>query len=78
MMDDKSIGDMLKVLVVIPAYNESDNIVKVVESVVSAGYDYIVVNDGSIDNTIEVCEEHGFNPRSQDQFGYRRSGSSRT
>lgn len=61
MMDDKSGEGMPRVLVVIPAYNESENIVEVVESVISGGYDYLVVNDGSTDNTIEICEEQGFN-----------------
>ena len=35
----------LNVLVVIPAYNEQESIVSVVNDVVSAGYDYVVVND---------------------------------
>ena len=37
----------LNVLVVIPAYNEQESIVSVVNDVVSAGCDYVVVNDGS-------------------------------
>ena len=50
-----------KVLIIIPAYNESENIVKAVSSVVEAGYDYIVVNDGSTDDTLKICIEHNFN-----------------
>lgn len=44
----------LKVLVVVPAFNESQNIESVVKSLIDAGYDYIVVNDGSSDNTAEI------------------------
>ena len=51
----------LNVLVVIPAYNEQESIVSVVNDVVSAGYDYVVVNDGSTDETQSLCESHGFN-----------------
>lgn len=51
----------LKVLVVIPAYNEKDNIKNVVNSIIDRGYDYVVVNDGSSDNTAEICEENNFN-----------------
>lgn len=51
----------LKVLVVVPAFNESQNIESVVRALIHAGYDYIVVNDGSSDNTAEICQEAGFN-----------------
>lgn len=50
-----------KVLVIIPAYNESTNIVKTVQSVSDCGYDYVVINDGSTDNTFDVCLEHHIN-----------------
>ena len=36
---------------VIPAYNEQDSILKLVEDVKSYGYDYLVINDCSTDNT---------------------------
>ena len=48
-----------RVLVIIPAYNEEDNIVATVSNVVAAGYDYIVVNDGSKDRTLSLCREQG-------------------
>lgn len=51
----------MRVLIVIPAYNEEASIVKVVETVRSAGYDYVVVNDGSTDSTLSVCCAHGIN-----------------
>ncbi|WP_087204089.1 glycosyltransferase family 2 protein [Collinsella sp. An268] len=47
-----------RVLVVIPAYNEEENIVDTVEHVIDAGYEYIVVNDGSRDNTLNVCRNN--------------------
>ena len=48
-----------RVLVIIPAYNEEENIVATVSNVVAAGYDYIVVNDGSKDRTLALCREQG-------------------
>lgn len=50
-----------RVLVIIPAYNEEDNIVATVQSVVDCGYDYVVVNDGSTDNTLQICKDNGIN-----------------
>lgn len=50
----------MRVLLVIPAYNEESNIARVVTSVIDAGYDYIVVNDGSTDSTLEICRDHGY------------------
>lgn len=53
----------MKKLVIIPAYNESESIKKTVEDIIekAVGFDYIVVNDCSTDNTAEICEENGFN-----------------
>lgn len=52
----------MKVLIIIPAYNEALNIVKTVEDVkTNSKYDYVVINDGSKDKTKQICEEHGFN-----------------
>ena len=51
-----------KILVIIPAYNEEENICTVVEGILS-GYpelDYIVVNDGSADHTAQICRDHGY------------------
>lgn len=50
-----------KVLVIIPAYNEQNTIVDTVRSVESCGYDYVVINDGSRDATLQVCRENGIN-----------------
>lgn len=53
----------MKALLVIPAYNEAENIERVVGQIASdyARYDYVVVNDGSKDATAEVCRENGYN-----------------
>jgi len=52
-----------KVLIIIPAYNESQNIEMVVDNIVEnyPQYDYVVVNDGSRDNTREVCRKRKYN-----------------
>lgn len=52
----------MKVLVIIPAYNESGNIVRVVDHLEQnyPEYDYVVINDGSKDNTAELCRTHNY------------------
>ncbi|MBQ9329173.1 MAG: glycosyltransferase family 2 protein [Solobacterium sp.] len=52
----------MKTLIVIPAYNEEENIVRVVSHLqeVLPQYDYVVINDGSSDHTRDLCIEHGF------------------
>lgn len=52
-----------KVLAIIPAYNEEENIIPTVEDLLAnaPGVDYIVVNDGSRDDTAKICREHGYN-----------------
>lgn len=52
----------LKVLAVIPAYNEEDNIVSTVDDLLrnAPGVDYVVVNDGSSDLTAQICRKRGF------------------
>lgn len=51
-----------KVLVIIPAYNEAENIVRVVKQMMEQApqYDYLVVNDGSTDDTLALCKREGF------------------
>lgn len=53
----------MKVLIIIPAYNEAENIVKVVENLKKnyAMFDYVVINDGSKDDTAKICREHNYN-----------------
>ena len=47
------------VLVVIPAFNESKTIGQVVDQVAALGFQTIVVNDGSTDETAKIAFEHG-------------------
>lgn len=53
---------MLKILIIIPAYNEEENIEKVVNNIVKnfPQYDCLVVNDGSVDHTGDLCEKNGY------------------
>lgn len=53
----------LKKLIIIPAYNEEQNIVKVVEDITknATEFDYIIINDCSTDNTEKICRENGYN-----------------
>lgn len=53
----------MKTLVVIPAYNEALNIEKTVRDleINAPDVDYVVVNDGSKDNTLEVLKKNHFN-----------------
>lgn len=52
----------MKVLIIIPAYNEAQNIEKTVKDVTeNTNYDYVVINDCSKDSTKEVCEKNNFN-----------------
>ncbi len=52
----------MKVLVIIPAYNEEESIQGVVDNLVEhyPQYDYVVVNDGSKDNTLKILAEQKY------------------
>lgn len=54
---------MQKILIIIPAYNEEDNIEKVVDDLVQnyPQYDYVVINDCSADSTGRILEKRGYN-----------------
>ena len=53
---------MAKLLILIPAYNEAENIERVVDNIEKnySQYDYIVVNDGSKDKTYDICVKKGY------------------
>lgn len=54
---------MSKKLVIIPAYNESESIRNTVMDIISKApdFDYVVVNDCSTDNTLQILIDEGFN-----------------
>ena len=58
----------MKILVIIPCYNEEKNIDKVVQNIINysssrSGYtiDYLIINDCSKDNTLKICREKNYN-----------------
>ena len=53
----------MKVLVIVPAYNEAENIEKTVKKITSfdSTIDYVVINDGSRDDTANICRRNGYN-----------------
>ncbi len=53
----------MNVLIVIPAYNEAENIKRVVDDLIEnySEYDYVVINDGSKDDTAKICRENHYN-----------------
>ena len=55
--------DMNKLLIIIPAYNEEACIERVVDNILKkySQYDYVVVNDGSKDNTYNICKKNNYN-----------------
>lgn len=52
----------MKVLVIIPCYNEEENIERVVSDLRRAApdIDYLIVNDCSTDRSAAICHENGF------------------
>jgi len=50
----------MKRLIIIPAYNEQESILDTVRDVEknAPGFDYVVVNDCSKDNTLQICREN--------------------
>lgn len=53
----------MKVLVIIPCYNEAENICRVVQRLKAAcpDVDYLVVNDCSTDDSARILRENGYN-----------------
>ncbi len=55
---------MVKVLLIIPAYNEETNIlntVKQIKDYKKYQLDYVIINDGSTDDTKKICVENNLN-----------------
>jgi glycosyltransferase involved in cell wall biosynthesis len=58
-----SFEDLLnKTLIVVPAYNEEESIVTTINNLIALypKCNYLIVNDGSTDNTHRICVENGF------------------
>ncbi|MCL2677417.1 MAG: glycosyltransferase, partial [Streptococcaceae bacterium] len=57
----------VKILLIIPAYNESEGIVDVIKKVDDYRFkldyqlDYVVINDGSTDDEEDVLQKHDIN-----------------
>lgn len=56
-----------KLLVIIPAYNEEGSIQKTVDHLIAdhPQFDYVIINDGSKDHTLEICRRNHYNVVSQ-------------
>jgi glycosyltransferase involved in cell wall biosynthesis len=54
---------MKKPLIIIPAFNEEQNIERVVDNLIEnySQYDYVIINDGSYDDTRKICKKRGYN-----------------
>jgi len=52
----------MKKLAIIPAYNEKDNIESTVKDIIENApeFDYVIINDCSRDNTMDICRYNGF------------------
>ena len=52
----------MKKLVIIPAYNEEGNLEKTIKNIVENApeFDYVVVNDCSTDDTLELCRKNRY------------------
>ena len=50
-------------LIIIPAYNEEASIVSVVDNIIQnySQYDYVIINDGSKDQTSAISHAKGYN-----------------
>ena len=51
----------MKTLVIIPCYNEQDSIVNLIKEIALYGYDYLVINDCSTDNSEKLLIDNNIN-----------------
>lgn len=49
---------MFKTLLIIPAYNEEESLKATIDSLSDLDVDYLIVNDGSKDSTVQVCRDN--------------------
>lgn len=62
-LEDRSeVEGEMKTLVIVPAYNEEGSLESTIESLKAADgdFDYVIVNDGSKDRTVEICRDHEY------------------
>lgn len=54
---------MNKILAIVPAFNEEGSIVSTIEDLKTNApeVDYVIINDGSRDDTLRICNDHNFN-----------------
>lgn len=52
-----------RLLIIVPAYNEADSIRATIEQIkhFAPNCDYVIVNDGSSDQTLSICESEHYN-----------------
>ena len=51
----------MKTLVIIPAFNEEENLPSLINEINKYKYDYLIINDCSSDNTISLAKENNYN-----------------
>lgn len=51
----------MKTLIVIPTFNEQENIGPLIEDIKSYGYDYLIINDKSTDKTKSLIQKNDYN-----------------
>lgn len=50
----------MKTLVIIPSFNEEKNLPSLISDIKKLGYDYLIINDKSTDNTIDLANEKDY------------------
>lgn len=50
----------MRLMVIVPAYNEEESILHTLSTLNAGAYDVLVVDDGSRDATASICQEAGF------------------
>ena len=51
----------MRTLIVIPVFNESNNIDKVINDINKYHFDYLIINDCSTDNTTQILDRNNYN-----------------
>lgn len=74
-IDFNSFEKIDDLLVIIPAYNEAENLETTIKYLLSFGkYKFIIIDDCSTDNTESICQKNGWNYiRNQSNLGLSRS-----